>query len=110
MGYDVHIERDRATHPQVTLDEWLHLVGEDAELKLVGFAEAHSPAGEIIRYENKGLATWSAHPAKQSVWFDYRNGRIVVKNPDRDTLGKMRSIAVRLGARVRGDEGEFYDE
>jgi hypothetical protein len=41
-------------------------------------------------------------------WFDYRNGRIVVKYPDEKMLAKMRVIAEALGARVMGDEGELY--
>jgi hypothetical protein len=42
-------------------------------------------------------------------WFDFRNGRVVAKNPDERALAKMITIARHLGARVRGDDGEFYD-
>jgi hypothetical protein len=109
MGYDIRIEREEPRNP-IALDDWLRVLNEEPEMQLVGSAEARSPTGEVIHYESKGLAVWDAHPGKRNVGFDYRNGTIVVKNPDAATLAKMRSIAVKLGARVRGDEGEFYDE
>ena len=108
MGYDVHIERHEKS--ALTLDEWLRVVSEDPEMRLDGFAAAQSPKGEVIRYENKGLAVWSAHSGKREIWFDYRNGKVVVKNPDAEVLAKMRSIAAKLRARVQGEEGELYDE
>jgi hypothetical protein len=40
--------------------------------------------------------------------FDFRDGRIVVKNPDQATIAKMVAIAESLGARVQGDDGELY--
>lgn len=43
-------------------------------------------------------------------WFDYRDGCIVVKNPDEEIRRKMYFIASALGALVQGDEGERYDE
>src|SRR5689334_21508147 len=104
MGYDIRIERGNGEKPAIALDEWLRVLSEEPEMQLVGFAEAPSPTGEVIRHESKGLALWDAHPGKRKVGFDYRNGKSVVKNPDAATLAKMRSIAVKLGARVRGDE------
>jgi len=41
-------------------------------------------------------------------WFDYRNGWIVVKNPDEEIRAKMKQIAKVLSAKVFGDEGEEY--
>jgi hypothetical protein len=41
---------------------------------------------------------------------DYRQGRIVVKNPDPAILTKMCAIAERFAARVQGDDGETYPE
>jgi hypothetical protein len=109
MGYDVRIERRNQAGERLalTLDEWLRVVNEDPHLRLDGFAEVHSPKGEVIRYENKGLAVWTAHSSKLEVRFDYRNGKIVVTNPDAEVLAKMRSVAAKLGARVRGEEGEL---
>jgi hypothetical protein len=43
-------------------------------------------------------------------WCDWREGRIVVKNPDGAILARMREVASALNARVQGDDGEAYDE
>jgi hypothetical protein len=73
------------------------------------FAEAKTTAGEIIRYENEGLAVWlPGAKDNQGGWFDYRDARIVVKYPSEETLAKMKRIAQVFGAHVIGDEGEFY--
>ena len=116
MGYDVHITRspdwtESASNP-ITIEEWLAAIEADPEMRLDGFAEARTPAGETIRYESAGLAVWTAWPRGDHVigeaWFDHRNGRIVVKSPDESILAKMREIAEKLQARVVGDEGEYY--
>jgi prepilin-type processing-associated H-X9-DG protein len=115
MGYDVHITRaehwTESESAPITLDEWLDYVAGDREMRMDNFAEAEVEGG-ILRYENEGLAVWTAytgHGSKGNVaWFDYHKGRVVVKNPDNEILGKMRRIASTLGAKVMGDEGELY--
>lgn len=118
MGYDLHITRatlwiDSDAAP-ITLEEWLEYLDSDPEMRLDGFAEAHLPDGTTLRAESPGLAVWTAWSAHERdgnmAWFDHRRGRIVVKNPDDEIVGKMFAIAERLGARVQGDEGEIYDE
>ena len=78
-------------------------------MTLTGEVTATTTSGETIGYANPLLATWNAHPDDGPVPFDFRKGRVVVKNPDDATLEKMRSLAAALTARVQGDEGEFYD-
>lgn len=116
MGYDVHITRaehwvDSEEFP-ITLDEWIAYVEQDSEMRLDNFAEATTTEGELIRYENRGLAVWIAYSGHEvggnMGWFDYWRGEIVVKNPDDEILIKMKQIARRLNARVVGDEGETY--
>lgn len=118
MGYDVHITRaadwtNSESNP-ITLDEWLAYIESDPELRLDGFAEASTPAGDQIRYENPGLAVWTQWPGHDQdgnqAWFDHSGGRIVVKSPDNAILAKMCAIAKKMGARVQGDEGEYYPE
>ncbi len=118
MGYDVHITRadnwfDSASQP-ITLSEWLDYVAGDPEMRLDNAAEAQGPDGQTLRYENQGLAVWTAYSGHgvggNMAWFDYRDGRVVVKNPDEEILRKMCRVAAQLGARVQGDEGAFYDE
>jgi hypothetical protein len=94
------------------LDEWLRYVASDSEMRLDNFAAAEVGGGEVLRNENNGLAVWTAysgHDVKGNMaWFDYRRGKVVVKNPDDEILAKMRRIASALGAKVMGDEGELY--
>lgn len=112
MGYDLHISRakdwtDSEANP-ITEGEWWDLVAADPDLELAGAAETETPDG-VLRYENPGLALWRAHPTDEKVWFDFRNGRVVVKNPDEPSIAKMLEVARELGARVVGDDGETYE-
>ena len=118
MGYDVHITRaeewSESEASPITLEEWVAYVASDPEMRLDGFAEAQLPSGDVLRVEGKGLSVWTAWPgegrSEGHAWMDHRGGRIVVKNPDPAILKKMCAIAERLGARVRGDDGETYPE
>src|SRR5262249_31763540 len=116
MGYDVHITRAlewvNAESNPIALEEWLAYIESDPEMRLDGFAEVQTPAGEILKCESAGLAVWTAWPGvgqrNGCAWFDYHAGCIVVKNPDDEILAKMCAIAERLEANVQGDEGEYY--
>jgi len=80
-------------------------------MRLDGFAETTTPKGEVLRYENPGLAVWLTYSGRdkgRAPWFDLRRGRVTVKNPDREILEKMRKVAEALGAQVQGDESESY--
>jgi hypothetical protein len=115
VGCDVHITRKQHWSndegPGISLEEWTEVVRTDPEMRLDGSAEVTTPAGDVIRYENQGLAVWTAYSGRggRTPWFDYRRGRIVVKNPDERMLKKMGDLAQPLSARVEGDEGEIYD-
>ncbi|MBZ5685415.1 MAG: hypothetical protein LAP86_10290 [Acidobacteriia bacterium] len=112
MGYDVHITRKIANGPEISLAEWTEYVKSDPEMRLDGFAQAANlKTDETIRYENAGVALWTAYSQKPNTpWFDYRRGKIVVKNLDPEILAKMWQIAQALSANVQGDEGEIYDQ
>ncbi len=111
MGYDVHITRgdwwddDRE---RITDDEWTTVVERDPDLEITGEVSASTPAGETLTYRNELLAMWTAHPSGEPVPFDFRHGRVVVKNPDDSILAKMIEVAGSLNAVVQGDEGETY--
>ncbi|HTW59894.1 MAG TPA: hypothetical protein VMD99_17330 [Terriglobales bacterium] len=82
----------------------------DPEMRLESAAEAATPDGHVIRYENAGLAIWTAYSGSRSkVWFDHRRGHIVVKNPDEEIIRKMWQLADALSAKVQGSDGEFYN-
>jgi hypothetical protein len=40
---------------------------------------------------------------------DFRRGQIFANSPDDPTIARMKALARELGARLQGDEGEFYD-
>jgi len=115
MGYDVRITRKTNwfdDEPQIDIDEWRDLVASDEEMRLDGYAEAKVGSGAVLRVESEGLAVWvaySGHAANGNMaWFDFGRGDVVVKNPDAEILAKMWEIAQKLGARVQGDDCEFY--
>ena len=107
MGYELHITRilegSGGESKPISLEEWLSYVRGDPEMQIRPAAEATSPKGEVIRIPGEGLALW-----KEDCWFDWRRGKITVKNPSEVVICKMKQIAARLGARVQGDEGEYY--
>jgi hypothetical protein len=118
MGYNVHITRadqwfDSESDP-ITFEEWIAYIDTDPEMQLDNKAEVSTPEGSTLRYENQGLAVWTRYSGNgvdgNMAWFDYREGRIVVKNPDDEILRKMCVIASKMGAKVQGDESEFYGE
>ncbi|MFF9020273.1 hypothetical protein [Streptomyces eurythermus] len=117
MGYDVHITRRtpwwEEEGEQITTQEWAAVVAADSDLEMVQVARA-SPRGQgtVLEYRHEWLAQMTTHPQRdiQGAWLDWEGGRIVVKNPDEILLKKMREIARVLGARVQGEECEYYDE
>jgi hypothetical protein len=73
------------------------------------FAEAPLDDGSVLRVEEEGIAVWTGHPARpEEAGFTYEPGRVVVKSPDEHMVRRMREVAENLGARVQGDDGEFY--
>lgn len=116
MGYDVHITRAEhwldSTEAPIALAEWQAYVASDPEMRLDGVAVAHVAGQPVLAYESAGLAVWLAYTGHDvggnRAWFDWRNGSVIVKNPDAEILDKMKRIAAALGARVVGDDGESY--
>jgi hypothetical protein len=99
MGYDLHITRGEywaENHGHhISREEWLALVEADTELTL------DSRSGPCF-------ARWSGPGKNDDRWFDWLEGNISTKYPDRMMLKKMLQIADILGAKVQGDDGEIY--
>jgi hypothetical protein len=108
-GYQVNIVKETGKG-KIELTDWLNYANRDNEMRLDGFAEATNPLGEHVKIENEGITLWLAHPENWSVWFDYRDGKIIVKNPDQESRMKMIDIAKKLGAVVKGEDGEYYGD
>jgi len=100
VGYDLHVTRaenwSENEGREITWGEWLALVAEDPEL---------APDPE----NGESFALWSGPSRLPQPWLEWDEGNISTKNPDRALIAKMLQIAERLGARVQGDDGEFYD-
>lgn len=101
MGYELHIHRadewHHADRDPISSEEWLAVVASDPELRL---DSNHSPY----------FVHWPG-PCRYpgGTWFNWLDGRVITKNPDRATVAKMLQLARRLRARVQGDHGEFYN-
>ena len=93
----------------ITEAEWLAYVEKDKEMKLEPVATACNPkTGEVIRVASPLMAVWTDPAAQAKHYFSYFRGEVSVKNPSEAVINKMKFMATALGARVQGDEGEWY--
>jgi hypothetical protein len=99
MGYDVHITRaeDWADNAgfEITVQEWLKIIEEDPEL---------IPSPENGKY----FVIWRGAKKYSETWFNWENGNISTKYPDKATMLKFNQIAQKLNAQIQGDDGERY--
>jgi hypothetical protein len=118
MGYDIHITRqlnwfDEDAARQISIEEWKAIVLNDNEMRLHGFAEATTNAGDVVQVSNDGLSVWIKYSENgvngNYAWFDYSRGNITCKNADEEIIKKMLGIAAKMSAKVQGDEGEIYE-
>ncbi len=100
MAYDLHVTRADSwmfnDGFQIAPEEWMAIVDQDPEL-------VHNPAGGPY------FAQWQGEAAPPDASFDWYEGNVFTKSPDRATVAKMLDIASWLGGQVQGDEGEIYD-
>ncbi|MFJ9695586.1 hypothetical protein [Kitasatospora sp. NPDC101183] len=83
MGYDVHITRR---------ENWWDDDGDGRD---------------ITEAEWDALVAAEPGLAMAPMWWN--SGRIVSKNPSDAVIARMREVAAILGARLQGDDGEYYD-
>jgi len=100
MGWEVHLTRaedwSQSDERPIAADEWLAVVEGDPELR-------------IDRANGPYFAVWSgpcSYP--EGGWFDWTDGCITTKHPDRAILGKLLQLGEKLGGVVQGDDGEVY--
>src|SRR5262245_55779019 len=100
MGWEVHMTRaehwTESDQCPITKEEWLAVIKADPELRI---EEANGPC----------FAVWPGpciYP--EGSWFDWPDGQVNTKNPDRAILGKLLQLADKLSATVQGDDGEIY--
>src|SRR5690349_14401161 len=108
MGYEVHIHRREHWSDDgndIDLSEWVALIAADKSLEEYGHVDWKvEGSDQILRTPT---ARWIAENGEEGGFWFYR-GSIQTKNPSVEVIKKAWDIAQRLGARVEGDDGEFY--
>lgn len=110
MPYDVHIHRaddhfDAAENP-ISREDWEAWVARAPDFR---FSETDYVVFEYEDGKHKErLAVWTEHPNDEEFALYYYDGSVVTGNPDQHTIQRMVRIAADLGARLQGDDGEFY--
>jgi hypothetical protein len=75
----------------------------------VRFAKPQLPGQpEDVFDEDEWRAFQAKHPGMNHLYFD--GGRIVCKNPSESQLVHLAKLAYEKGWRLRGDDGEYYDD
>jgi hypothetical protein len=118
MGYTIAIFRqDDWDNPEeesnISFEEWSNYIDTDEELERP--AESSLTDDNREHYlQNPGYCEWNNHSSYKEPfarpWFEYSQGEIVSKYVDDESLLKMIEIADRLNAKVRGQDGEIYEE
>lgn len=81
MSYEVHITK---------ADHWIH--------------------SQQMPLEEKDLVKVLPLLDSISQFLIIQGGKISVPNPTKEIIGKLMFIAEKIGARVQGDDGEFYED
>jgi hypothetical protein len=87
--------------PQITQHEWLKLIADDVDLSLEDPPDRF-PNDKTI------YAAWKKYPGGYTAWFGLAGGNIEVKGLDDALLGKLRTFASLLDARIVSEEGEKF--
>ena len=129
MPYETHITRaehwKRSEENPITAAEWEAYVASDREMEKADYAIVSMADGSTMRMEGPGIAVWTGYRgtveaddrddsdgsgvAGNKVWFLWLGAEIVVRNADEEIRRKMHDVALALGARVQGDDDEFYN-
>jgi hypothetical protein len=110
MGYEVHIVRlndfdNSEEESNIQIDEWKDLVNNDKELTWQQYSGVEGETDFEYCY-------WLSHPEideSNRPWFHFFRGSISTKWTDIACLWKLLQMAENLNARLRGDDGEYYD-
>jgi hypothetical protein len=98
VGYNIHIYRRANCSDDgndITREQWVAYIECDPALVKGPF------------WEQGSSVDWAQRDGLEG-WFTYLGGAIYTKNPGLAAIQKACEIAAKLGARVQGDEEEFY--
>ncbi|MER2471633.1 hypothetical protein [Photorhabdus laumondii] len=122
MGYDVHVTRIPVSEffelednydetKNISFEEWIDYINQDAEMRHDGFAIATLSDGTEFGCSDPSIAVWVDHPDKNiTQWIWLSNGMVTVKNPDEYMLKKLHLIAKNLNGVVQDQDGYNLDE
>jgi len=85
--------------PSIAASEWLSVIEKDSTLRVARQDESE--------WLGRHARIWSGH--QHSPAFDWVNGQIEVKDPDGETIAKMKELAAKLQASVFSESGELFD-
>jgi Domain of unknown function (DUF3859) len=100
LSYDLHVTRashwTQSESLPIKYQQWLEYVAADPEIRFG--SNTSDNYFEFVAHSNEpALLEWS-------------RGEITAQNPDKFTVKKLLEIATKFGARVQGDDGEFYSD
>jgi hypothetical protein len=99
MSYSLYITRRKRWYdeesPAIDLTEWVTLVESDPELSFDPSLGEH-------------YAVWSGNSKHDVPCISWASGNLESNRPDDALIEKMIQVALMLGARVIGEEGEIY--
>jgi hypothetical protein len=99
MGYNLHITRKKNYYDEegdwISQEEWVAYINSDPELN-------------IVPENGPYFAQWNGKSEYPDPWFDWFDGCIETKSPDKPIIEKMISIAKYFNAKVQGDDLEIY--
>ncbi len=114
MGYEIHIKRD----PPLTLDEWNSAVlcTEGVRLDPSGTSAVNPLTGDRVFVQGTegnarikiGSDWWSCFRWSHKGYVSFRPSETFF-DPDDVVRQIAKSLAIRLGAQLTGDDGELYE-
>lgn len=112
MGYDISVFRgiERWEPDEIPQAEWDEfLAGE--RVRVVDRISTTTPSGEVISLRGQFLE-WLGHSSGAGVpmRIDGQGPAIVARDADDETIRWLIAVAARLGGRVQGEAGEYYEQ
>lgn len=111
MAYNLHIQKENyweIDNPQIDQEKWLSFCKSDPDMKIQSSVTGLNPeTNEEIVVQTPGSCIWTVPNTKREYVFHYAGDRITLGSDDIQAA-KAKEIAVSLGLKVYGDEGEEY--
>jgi len=103
-SYSLHIEREN----EISISEWLSICENDSSMKVQNKTQVTNPQiGDVIEVQTPNSCVWTSPILRKKYYFMYSNGTITLGS-DKAQIKKAKKLALLLGAKVVGDEGEEY--